>query len=1201
MRILKQFLLFTLLSCLAVSSAYASQPTLSFTSIPTAQDLPVDGTQTLTYTVHNNVPTAPQQIIPEVLPNTGSTEVINQVSDSCNGLVPAGGDCNVIVKINAGTATGTVNETLNVLNNARQADLTAQITFSVTGSAPAATLVFTSQPTTPQTIDSGNATTLTYQIQNTSSIAAVYQASASPSDTNYMTTTITSDPCAGSIGAGQVCTISVQAIAHTVTVSEFDSVSMTINYGTTHPFTSVLNATPVEFTINVVAADLSFVPPNPLVPNLTPGETGTPLVYTLSNSSGAPIAITPVVTPSQYDSVVALTNSCGGSVPPGVGTCTVSVTLKANSDISVTTPVFQALDIQYQGTKHLIAPLQFAITVSSSTALVFVPAQPAPKTTSIPVNTQSSTPTFTYTIQNTSTAAIAFQAVTPNAVTANDAVTFTNSCGGVVPANNGTCDINVYVVTNSTPTTVGNPVVHALNVNFGPNYSYRIAFIPTFSVNVTAGTGLIFSQVSAPNSQIIDGTAQQLLFKVQNTNVMPAQLTGISIANNASNTGVSTTSITYAPIPGTDTPCYNGSSFASLTNGQSCDFNVNISAPAATSTAGNVIQYLNVASTSSVSPTITQQLTYSVLTSALSFVAEPAPQDMAVGETQTLIYGIHNSDATQAIAFNQAGVAFGTFPDSTPAGAGLISTVFTNTCNGIVPPNGNCSISAAITANAVGSVRNLALIIPNAGGSTLLESTFPVTFQITNQAVSSRTLTFTNSCPGTTIWIGLNGGASNNAASSSAPPNPHIAPGTSSICNTNADCPNGATCVTTNVQTNSKLCFWNSMTPVGGYALASGASTTVTIPEYNQVVANDKNTVWSGNVSARTGCSTGGLCQTADCTSASTTVTAGVNVPNSTGACFPGTGFTPPNALAEFTLSRASSDFYDISIINGANIPISMVPNNLTAYQTTQHGNNGYICGGGGITAATPNGASAATWSFTAPASPTGVSPNQYTFVLYDANQPNGCTTNAACNMVSPGTVCGLTFNPSTNGFRSQCGVFAGYWTGDQICGTSNGSGASPNFNCTSAAGMSSFPSATVTDLYKCDVGIPSCYNNPQGTNQCCGCVNWDGVTGVGVPAAPLVEACPATTPSSPTQWNNLLQFNGNGAPNVLAWLKTAVPSAYTYPYDDPSSTFTCPDCAGGPGQAKGSGGCSVPASEFNTSNYTITFCPGGALIPTPP
>ena len=44
----------------------------------------------------------------------------------------------------------------------------------------------------------------------------------------------------------------------------------------------------------------------------------------------------------------------------------------------------------------------------------------------------------------------------------------------------------------------------------------------------------------------------------------------------------------------------------------------------------------------------------------------------------------------------------------------------------------------------------------------------------------------------------------------------------------------------------------------------------------------------------------------------------------------------------------------------------------------------------------------------------------------------------------------------------------------------------------------------------------------------------------------------------------------------TLKWLKQACPSAYTYPYDDMSSTFTCQNIING----------------VNSVNYKITFCP---------
>jgi hypothetical protein len=44
----------------------------------------------------------------------------------------------------------------------------------------------------------------------------------------------------------------------------------------------------------------------------------------------------------------------------------------------------------------------------------------------------------------------------------------------------------------------------------------------------------------------------------------------------------------------------------------------------------------------------------------------------------------------------------------------------------------------------------------------------------------------------------------------------------------------------------------------------------------------------------------------------------------------------------------------------------------------------------------------------------------------------------------------------------------------------------------------------------------------------------------------------------------------------TLQWLKSGCPSAYTYPYDDMSSTFTCQEYSNG----------------VNSVDYIIQFCP---------
>ncbi|OWM78547.1 hypothetical protein CDL15_Pgr016271 [Punica granatum] len=91
-----------------------------------------------------------------------------------------------------------------------------------------------------------------------------------------------------------------------------------------------------------------------------------------------------------------------------------------------------------------------------------------------------------------------------------------------------------------------------------------------------------------------------------------------------------------------------------------------------------------------------------------------------------------------------------------------------------------------------------------------------------------------------------------------------------------------------------------------GFQLESGASNAVDVPN-----------PWSGRVWGRTLCSTDAsgkfTCQTADCGSG--TVECG------------GAGGAPPASLAELTLAAGGGmDFYDISLVDGFNIPISLTP-----------------------------------------------------------------------------------------------------------------------------------------------------------------------------------------------------------------------------------------------------------------------------------
>jgi len=80
--------------------------------------------------------------------------------------------------------------------------------------------------------------------------------------------------------------------------------------------------------------------------------------------------------------------------------------------------------------------------------------------------------------------------------------------------------------------------------------------------------------------------------------------------------------------------------------------------------------------------------------------------------------------------------------------------------------------------------------------------------------------------------------------------------------------------------------------------------------------------------------------------------------------------------------------------------------------------------------------------------------------------------------------------------------------------------------------------------LYGC-VGVGSCYQT-GADSTCCGCADWDK-EGLPVPDSQFTEVCKNFNPT----WVERIK-------PTLHWMKKGCPTAYTYPYDDMSSTFTC-------------------------------------------
>jgi hypothetical protein len=115
-------------------------------------------------------------------------------------------------------------------------------------------------------------------------------------------------------------------------------------------------------------------------------------------------------------------------------------------------------------------------------------------------------------------------------------------------------------------------------------------------------------------------------------------------------------------------------------------------------------------------------------------------------------------------------------------------------------------------------------------------------------------------------------------------------------------------------------------------------------------------------------------------------------------------------------------------------------------------------------------------------------------------------------------------------------------------------------FRCSEPTGQGA---GIFADLFACGTANGNHYNLPGSAyaySDVCGCVDW---LTQGIPVA-TGETCMGVNPV----WIEHVM-------PTLKWLKEGCPSAYTYPYDDKTSTYRC----------------------ASASSYTVTFCPNGRTL----
>mmetsp|Transcript_26939 Transcript_26939/g.64118 ORF Transcript_26939/g.64118 Transcript_26939/m.64118 type:complete len:480 (-) Transcript_26939:92-1531(-) len=183
------------------------------------------------------------------------------------------------------------------------------------------------------------------------------------------------------------------------------------------------------------------------------------------------------------------------------------------------------------------------------------------------------------------------------------------------------------------------------------------------------------------------------------------------------------------------------------------------------------------------------------------------------------------------------------------------------------------------------------------------------------------------------------------------------------------------------------------------------------------------------------------------------------------------------------------------------------------------------------------------------------------------------CRTHADCQ--GQDIVCGQVaktvwdwvarvYRPTTQ-ITMECGHRIGMWSVYQLCVWSGNTYRSP----APFDGLIDCPSMHY--MFACAGPAPwttTCYNNVPAGGECCGCANWTEALGI-----PIPEGGKGCQGASQT-WQATAQ-------PFYEILKAGCPTAYTFAFDDETSTFTCRT-------AESQEDDTIP----NRAGYNITLCP---------
>ena len=522
-----------------------------------------------------------------------------------------------------------------------------------------------------------------------------------------------------------------------------------------------------------------------------------------------------------------------------------------------------------------------------------------------------------------------------------------------------------------------------------------------------------------------------------------------------------------------------------------------------------------------------------------------------------------------------------------------------DTCSGqTLPPDQSCTVKASVIPEATGSDLNINAQVSYTESSQTKNAQSATTSNVVKaNTTTERTITIINQC-NVPVWI------TPVAAAAFGVPTP--------TCDANKNgCPTDTECFTANGD-----CYYSNPSVsndgelLGVQANQAPSTMDITVSEDNAIVTGTTppgNVIYNAGIAARLGCTGTGsslFCTENNCDGTIQPLPAGSTT--SAGVCAPGVGpvSTPGMSFnaVEFTFLKDSNSgetkdgVYDEQTINGVNIPMEMKGRGPASAANAPYND----CEPTGAiiqktTSATNTQLGACTYSYTTPSTyPYNATTSQpgadapasnYRFVT-----PVGETfcesTDAHCD--GTGYLCGLAYHDfsGATGYKltKMCGTLQGYVSintgicsqADSIFHAGPMQDLKGYYNC-----GHDYTYSTGAELYACHGAYAgqSCYN-PDPANppaSCCGCQDWwdNGITvphGVGTPT----QLCGIYTNPD---WTTL-PSNGT-VQSQIQWVKEACPTAYSYQYDDPSSSFHC----------------TVTSGSNITTNYQVTLCPGGASL----